>query len=78
MRVLTTPYVRSAMTPEDLAYIEQERPGRDGSTLSLLAKSPTGPFIARFYDPELGDFHETSATVCGAVAKVIAAVDLVA
>lgn len=69
MRVLTTPYVRNAMDPETLAYIEQERLGREGCILSLSWSS--NEYRARLYDPELGDFMGSGRTVTGAVVDVI-------
>jgi hypothetical protein len=72
MRVLTTPYARRAMDPETLAYIEQERPGRDGTILSLSHSG--GGWVARLYDPELGDFHVRAHSLRAAVLGVIAEV----
>jgi hypothetical protein len=60
------------MTPDDLAYIEQERPGREGSTLSFYGRSARGPWNARMDDPELGTFESGDClTIESALVRVI-------
>lgn len=74
MRVVTTPWVRGVMTLEDRRFIDEQRMTRDGATLSLLAYSAGGPFTAKLYVPELGDFRGEGSSIHAAIAAVIAQV----
>ncbi len=71
MRVVTTPMIRDLMTPEALAYIEQERDGRDGCTLLLSWSSRDSRVVGRFRDPEAGDFYAKDFTIVGVLVDLI-------
>lgn len=71
MRVILTPWAAKAMRPEDREVLDQEREGRTGEILSLLAKSASGPFIAKLYVPDLGDFRGEGRTISAAIVDVI-------
>ena len=83
LAVMTTPWVRDAMTPEERAGFDafvSDGPGwgvRDRRpTVSLLAVKRGGPFVGRMYHPVTGrELRAESVTLAGVLRRLIEQVD---